>query len=651
MIIEELIICNFKNYPGVNTIDLSTSTNLSGAVSKNIVLIGGLNGSGKTSFSEAIRLCLYGDKINGKIMSKKDYQNYLKRVCSKQRGEQIEYFFISSKVVIDEYSDSITVKREFTKKKDEFVENLTLTKNDSCVEIVDENYWSYFVEKLIPPNISQYFFFDGEQVRKAISSENSTEYLRSSISDLTGIRELTDLKKDLEVVRKNIISRNTKKTQRQIVNSLENQIAMLKKQNINFGNSKQHEEKNKESMNLKINLNEEKIKRIVGSNETIINNIKNQIVEKESDYEKSDQEIVKFCNSKLPFILSSNRLEKTIELAKKENDATINQYTFEKVQSVVSNIKTKLSNSNVCESDMELIFSELMEELKTDLGKNQPILDMTLNKIMDLEKLRFDNAEVQRFLDILNQRETVQYEINDLKQSLKKIDSRDIEKIVDDNKELAAEMQLIDVEIKRIQDIIDNNEATILDLESKVRKEEQRTMIKKADQSSISTIESISLLIEERIKKIKERAIIDLNYKINEIYPILKNKKDMVKEITVTEDYELTLWDYDDNKVDTNDISEGEKGILMYSVVYGLTRISDTKMPLIIDSPLGRMDSYHVKNLIERYFPVISNQTIILSHDREIDHKNYELIRDSLSRSYTLTNDTTNKVKDGYFGV
>ena len=76
------------------------------------------------------------------------------------------------------------------------------------------------------------------------------------------------------------------------------------------------------------------------------------------------------------------------------------------------------------------------------------------------------------------------------------------------------------------------------------------------------------------------------------------------------------------------------------------------KLPVIIDTPLSRLDSNHRKALIQIYFPQASEQTIILSTDSEIDKKYYQLIRDNVGDEFTLCYDDESKsttIRKGYF--
>lgn len=84
---------------------------------------------------------------------------------------------------------------------------------------------------------------------------------------------------------------------------------------------------------------------------------------------------------------------------------------------------------------------------------------------------------------------------------------------------------------------------------------------------------------------------------------------------------------------------------------WALAICSKKKLPVIIDTPLSRLDSIHREALISIYFPRASDQTIILSTDSEIDQKNYELLRPHIGDEYTLVYDDElmkTSIKKGY---
>ena len=101
-----------------------------------------------------------------------------------------------------------------------------------------------------------------------------------------------------------------------------------------------------------------------------------------------------------------------------------------------------------------------------------------------------------------------------------------------------------------------------------------------------------------------------------------------------------------------DELSAGERQLLAISILWALAIISGKKMPILVDTPLARLDSKHRKNLLEEYFPKCSDQMMIFSTDEEIDQRYYPLIRDKLSFEYLIDyNDETRQssVSKGYF--
>jgi DNA sulfur modification protein DndD len=87
-------------------------------------------------------------------------------------------------------------------------------------------------------------------------------------------------------------------------------------------------------------------------------------------------------------------------------------------------------------------------------------------------------------------------------------------------------------------------------------------------------------------------------------------------------------------------------------LLWGLARAAGQPLPVVIDTPLGRLDGSHRQHLLERYFPQASHQVVLLSTDTEIDEEAYERIALHVGRAYHLKFDpATNAtyIEDGYF--
>ena len=133
----------------------------------------------------------------------------------------------------------------------------------------------------------------------------------------------------------------------------------------------------------------------------------------------------------------------------------------------------------------------------------------------------------------------------------------------------------------------------------------------------------------------------------------LLHKKSLVSEIEINqEDFTVALVGGDGSVRSTSRLSAGERQLLAVSLLWGLARASGYPLPVIIDTPLGRLDAAHRTNLVERYFPNASHQVILLSTDKEIDEECLDKLRPALGKSYLLDFDDTSQcttIRPGYF--
>ena len=118
--------------------------------------------------------------------------------------------------------------------------------------------------------------------------------------------------------------------------------------------------------------------------------------------------------------------------------------------------------------------------------------------------------------------------------------------------------------------------------------------------------------------------------------------------------FTLSLHDREGKLLPKHRLSAGEKQLLAIALLWGLARVSGRQLPIAIDTPLGRLDSSHRTNLIERYFPAASQQVILLSTDTEVAESEVANLRaqGAITREYTLEHDPSEqrtRVRLGYF--
>lgn len=137
------------------------------------------------------------------------------------------------------------------------------------------------------------------------------------------------------------------------------------------------------------------------------------------------------------------------------------------------------------------------------------------------------------------------------------------------------------------------------------------------------------------------------------MYRLLSSRSGLIKDLTIDDKtYEVRIVDRNGHEIRKSAMAAGEKEIFAVSLLWGLAQTSQVKLPIIIDTPLSRLDSQHRDNIVNNYFPHAGEQVIILSTDTEIDTNYYRSLKPHLSGAACLAFDQRQElttVVQGYF--
>ena len=230
MIIKSLILDNVGLYS--QRTEFSLEPKKSSITNRPIILIGGRNGAGKTTFLDSVRLALYGKRALGLGVSNKEYHQYLLSKINQnnlERTSSVELTFIYTEGSVPA---EFKVCRSWSLVPDgQIHENLDLQKNGSTVTSVPKQEWENFLLELIPIGVSQLFFFDGEKIQDIAEDNNSS--LSDAIKNLLGIDLIEKLRLDLH----SYLNRNkAEDTEQNDVELLKQQLTELKSKENNINN-------------------------------------------------------------------------------------------------------------------------------------------------------------------------------------------------------------------------------------------------------------------------------------------------------------------------------------------------------------------------------------------------------------------------------
>ena len=178
---------------------------------------------------------------------------------------------------------------------------------------------------------------------------------------------------------------------------------------------------------------------------------------------------------------------------------------------------------------------------------------------------------------------------------------------------------------------------------------------RESDEHMLGAIDRVQNKLKLFQSRLKLQKLNQLETLVTECFLYLLHKSKLVHRSQIdTDSFGLQLFDYEGDPIPKNRLSAGEKQLLAISLLWGLARASGRQLPVAVDTPLGRLDSKHRKNLVKRYFPEASHQVLILSTDTEIDEKAVKQLRKdgAIARSYLLSHDPQHQqttITPGYF--
>ncbi len=300
------------------------------------------------------------------------------------------------------------------------------------------------------------------------------------------------------------------------------------------------------------------------------------------------------------------------------------------------------------------LIPEQLEKIESFIRKENQALDQE-----DLEAFIAADAEIIEALGNL-----MRYQINTDKNAalycIKILKELDLE-ITSKERELAAAAAPeayaeLETAVKQAQtEYAKGLAAAIAKTKKELTRYSEQSIQIQNDQHIINASAKVQATLKLFKQRLTLRKLNKLEGEVTECFRYLLHKSDLVHRVVIdTHTFSLSLYDPQGQAVPKHRLSAGEKQLLAIAFLWGLARVSGRRLPVAIDTPLGRLDSSHRSNLVERYFPSASHQVILLSTDTEIGETEVDSLRkqDAIAREYLLKynpSDRHTNVEPGYF--
>ena len=645
MIINRLTMHNFGVYAGTNTFEFTSE--------KPIVLIGGMNGRGKTTFLEAILLSLYGaNSIAYKESDYNSYNQYLRSYVNNNSWSQSSY--VEIEFLLNESSnDTYFVRRKWNALSRITKEEISVQQNGVYSEFLTQN-WAMFVENILPSALSSFYFFDGEKIAE-LAVAKTDDQMKASIRSMLGMTTLDVLKNDLGRIVKKINRNNKADESNKHLETLreERDQAISKLEKID------------ESISIAI----KKVENLQGELEQLHKKYELQggavLEQRQSLMQKRAQiqtEIVQnaellvgMAATELPIFLVRDLVSQIKLQAEDEHNDFIMQQALEQMDDYLSDFEMQYPES----IEASRIFVDYVRK-QTEADSSPRVYEISDHALFQMNDL-VENTLQQS----VNNTKSLLANKVDLKKQLDTVESyltldineKDLTAIYDQIKAKEADLVEAQVEYNRLQQERSSINS-IVTIKSAEYSRDIEVFLQKLelhdDSERMMKYSNIALrILEAYAVELQRRKTGTLGATITKCYKQLANKKNLIQEIVMNpETLDMQYLDEKGNEVSKESLSAGEKQLMVIAILWALALCSKKKLPVIIDTPLSRLDSQHRTSIINTYFPNASDQTIILSTDTEIDQNYYEMMKNSVGDEFTLVYSEETKstsIKKGYF--
>ena len=694
MKIKKIILYNIGPYIDRNIFDLSSDEN------RNIVLIGGKNGAGKTTFFKSIKTCLYGCRVWGFEAPGKEYYSIIENLLNSKlqydvsaRGYvELELEFNDGKQI-----DVYRLHREWEKKKKGVDEVFLIYKDDDLLDAESQSNFINYLLSIIPPDMFNFYFFDGESIADFFLGNSGGKNFKNAFLKLYGLDTLSLMVENFERYFKKKDGSNTTyfayQEAKKKLSSCEDDIERMHEQLKTLENDI-------DLLQIKLQALYKEYSKSGGVSLADWKEINANLTKEEAKREEINKWLKETANHYLPFLIVKKQMQDLLARLEHEQEAKNRRAICEALQE--ENIQKALLNflneKGIAESSSE----EIVQFLRTIFVGNEEqkvLFDLSNSQINRLIGQIYEKLDFEQQL-IIKASRALELSLKNTKKLREQLSASSIDGYEEYSEQKEKiEKALMDFKLKTeklVQDIaVKDVEKMQLNSEFNKSKEAYEKMLKSKSISELSSraIGVYTLLEEELIArqgKILQQAFI-------ECFSAIINKDNFIDGIVIDKNINVIPYKFIDvtflqienylrinakthflemfdskylieiNKLRlgekenimlpspiTAPFSQGERQVYIMSLYLALLKTSKKDIPFFIDTPFARIDSNHRAKIVEEFFNKISNQMFILSTDEEIVGEYKKLIDNKISDCFILSiNDygNTTVIPSKYFEV
>jgi DNA sulfur modification protein DndD len=650
MIFKTLELENFGLYAGRQCLRLETEPG------RPIVLIGGTNGAGKTTILEAITLCLHGRRALGPRVAQDRYDGYIRsRLHAGPHADaasEAEVALLFEHVHGGRVSDYLVSRRWRRLASGRIRETLTISTDGQEVDDLSEASRQDFLDSLLPPGLAGFFLFDGEKIQ-ALADDDDGEHLADAVKRLLGLDLIAQLQADLRRFaglaakgKGNLLVRRLKEAEAALGRSTE-RITMLVDQR---GDLQAH----LDQLVARVERVRERLAREGGTLAAERAAVEAEARKAAVDAAAAEEELRGLIAGPLPFAIAqrvADSVESRLEL---ERAAEEDEIVARRIAAAGPNLKRALK------SELGTPIPQLLREL---LGVSANSATSRLHDVSGadravlLDQLRLIRNGVGKDASRLAKRlRRAQDRRERAERQLQRVPDGDaLAPLIEELQATERSAGGLASEIARIDDERRQADHELKVAERELRRAEEAAMkVNKGAQSSQLALRTVALLADYG-KLAEIRRLEQVELEATRYFNRLSRKGELLSGITIDpETFRVQVARWDGTELPKERLSAGEKQLFAIAILWALAQASRRPLPVVVDTPLARLDHEHRRRILHEYLPHVSHQVVVLSTDTEVDLAAASELESMTSRRIFLRHDlktASTSVEEGYFSI
>ncbi|MGW4271437.1 DNA sulfur modification protein DndD [Streptomyces seoulensis] len=654
MHLHNLTLHDFGAYQGRQSLDLRVKPK------RPIVLIGGLNGCGKTTLLDAIQLVLYGPRARCSGRGNRSYDTYLResinRAADPQRGAELRLEF---SITVEGRPRTYEVARTWFAKGKQVRESLAVTVDGKYDDTISET-WAEHVEEILPLEVASLFFFDGEKVEQLADPERAADVIEAAVQSLLGVRAVEQLRTDLLALqRRQRLSQEDQGILEQIRDlKVKSQAAAqeVSDQSQLLAHATSHLDVAQAQL-AKIERDFERAGGRLYEERRGLEAAKEATAERLAQTQK---DLRGLAEGPLPLLLLRGELAALQEQSVREQEAAEARQVIGVLERRDAWLIDQLPDG-VPAADRTALKRKLTADRKKRAAATELALDLSLSPDLPQKLAALDEVletDAARAAELLRSADRTVHELQQAERQLAAVpDEQQIKTLIEDRQQASEAVIVARAAVEQHRELVaearSRHERLEADLE-RARQKMVRTFVREEElQRVVAYADKARTTLDRFGEALLRKHISSLEVAVLRSFQTLMRKSGLIKDLRIdTNKFTLALTNRDEEPLDPARLSAGERQLLAISLLWGLAKVAGNRLPTVIDTPLGRLDSRHREHLVDRYFPHAGRQVLLLSTDEEIDEHLLQRLRPSIAHSYVLVHDDTTfttRVAEGYW--